>query len=168
MDFGFLRSHPLTFGLQASQLKHLSTLLQEVRAQTGEQLLREGVPTRGLLIVAEGKLRISHKTAGGDAGTLAELEAPTVIGEMELVSGQPSAATVTANTDVLAYLLTHDAFAELVEAGDAAVSKLIRNIARVLVLRIQETNKRLLARAEPKSPGEFDTFKKNLITNWNF
>ncbi len=153
MDIGFLRNHPLTFGLKAEQLQHLGGMLEGVELAPGDQILGEGIPAKGLFIFREGKLQVTQK-AGGQKRRLAELEAPTVVGEVELASGGPSAATVTAVTTASGALLSADAFARLVDAGDPAVAKLLRNVARVLAQRLVATNKRLTTFVAPARQAE--------------
>ena len=145
MDLAFLRNHPLTFGLKAEQLKHFGSLLEPVELAVGDEILGEGIPAKGLFLFRSGHLRVSQKgeKGGPAARALAELEAPTVVGELELLSGSPGAATVVATTAASGALFSADAFARLVDAADPVVTKLLRNIARVLAQRLLATNKRV-------------------------
>ncbi len=164
MDIAFLRNHPLTFGLQSAQLKQLGELLEEVSVAPGERLLGEGLPVRGLFLLKDGRLRIAIKGKDGQPRTVAELDAPTVVGEMELMSGNPSAASVVAETPVSGYLLPVEAYTGLIEKGDPALSKLTRNIARVLVLRLEETNRRVVGLVEPLKLQDLG----GVAANWKF
>ncbi len=140
MDLAFFRQHILTRGLSSAQIQKLTSRLQEHRLEPGEALFVEGAEARGLFLVKEGTVRVSK---GGNE--IVSLTAPTVLGELELISHAVSAAQVEASTQVLAYLLPRDAFDTLIDDGDAVVAKMMRNIARVVIKRLTETNDRLVS-----------------------
>jgi CRP/FNR family transcriptional regulator, cyclic AMP receptor protein len=172
MDLGFLRNHPLTFGLKALQLKHLGSLLAPVDLAAGDEILGEGIPAKGLFLLRSGHLRVTQKNgqkteSGTTARVLAELDAPTVVGEIELIAGSPSAATVTCTTAGSGALLSIEAFAELVDAGDAAVSKLLRNIARVLAQRLLTTNKQVMSLVPTAKQTALATLESDVRHAWN-
>lgn len=140
MDLAFFRQHTLTRGLSSAQIQKLTSRLQELRLEPGETLLVEGAEARGLFLVKEGTVRVSK-----EGKEIVSLTAPTVLGELELISHDVSSARVEASTNVLAYLLPRDAFDSLIDDGDAVVSKMMRNIARVVIKRLRETNDRLVS-----------------------
>jgi CRP-like cAMP-binding protein len=145
MDVSFFRTHPLTKGLTGAEIERLRSLLEENRYQAGEVLFREGAVARGLLLLAEGSVRVFKKDPRGTDRELAQLEAPTVLGELELVSRTPCLASAAAITDVRALLLSAEAFERMVNDGDAVASKITRNIARVVIQRLGESNTRIAA-----------------------
>ncbi len=140
MDLAFFRQHSLTRGLSSSQIQNLASRLTELRVAPGESLLVEGAECRGLFLIKEGSVRVSK--GGNEIVTLA---APTVLGELELISHDVSSAEVQASTDVVAYLLSRDAFDSMIDAGDAIVTKMMRNVARVVIRRLRQTNSRLVS-----------------------
>jgi CRP-like cAMP-binding protein len=168
MEIGFLRNHPLTFGLKAEQLRYLGTILESVELAPGDQILGEGVPAKGLFIFSDGKLVVTQRAErGGGSRALAELEAPTVVGEIELVTASPAGASVAAATVAKGALLTADAFGRLVEAGDPAVTKILRNIARVLAQRLLATNKRVGSLVASGKQAELAAMAGDLGHTWN-
>ena len=166
MEVGFLRNHPLTFGLKAEQLRHLGTILEPVELAPGDQVLGEGVPAKGLFLFSDGKLTVTQRERGG-VRTLAELEAPTVVGEIELVTASPAGASVSAATPARGALLTADAFGKLLEAGDPAVTKILRNIARVLAQRLLATNKRVSTLVAAGKQAELAAIAGDVGHTWN-
>lgn len=140
MDLAFFRQHSLTRGLSSAQIQNLTSRLAELRLEPGDTLLVEGAEARGLFLVKEGTVRVSK----GEV-EIATLDAPTVLGELELISHDVSSARVEATTPVLAYLLPRDAFDGMIDEGDAIVSKIMRNIARVVIRRLAATNTRLVS-----------------------
>ena len=141
MDIGFFRRHSLTRGLSQQELTRLDTLVEPRSFAAGEKIFIEGAATYGLFLLQEGSVSVSR-----EGTVITTLEAPTVLGEVELVASEPAAATVVAATDVRAYILTHDAFERLVDEGDSVVSKLMRNMARVMARRLIDNNERAVFR----------------------
>ncbi|MEM6730975.1 MAG: cyclic nucleotide-binding domain-containing protein [Myxococcota bacterium] len=140
MDLAFFRQHSLTRGLSSAQIQMLTSRLTELRLNAGDALLVEGAESRGLFLVKEGTVRVTK--AGQE---LVTLTAPTVLGELELISHDVSSAQVEATDEVIAYLLPRDAFDSMIDSGDPVVSKMMRNIARVVIKRLTETNTRLVS-----------------------
>lgn len=145
MDVAFFRTHVLTKGLSHAELERLQAQLSESQFQPGEKLLAEGTATNGLFIVVEGQVRVMKKDPGGNDREIAELEGPTVLGELELISDEPGMATAQAVSAVRALVLPTEAFEKLVNDGDSVATKITRNIARVVIHRLSETNSRIVA-----------------------
>jgi CRP-like cAMP-binding protein len=145
MDVAFFRTHVLTKGLSHAELERLQNHLTESEFQPGEKLLAEGTATNGLFIVVEGQVRVMKKDPGGNDREITELEGPTVLGELELISDEAGMATVQAVSAVSALVLSTEAFETLVNEGDSVASKITRNIARVVIHRLSETNTRMVA-----------------------
>jgi CRP/FNR family transcriptional regulator, cyclic AMP receptor protein len=167
MDIAFFRTHSLTKGLNHAELEKLNSALREQRFAQGDKICTEGTLAEGLFLLRAGSVRVVKKTASGGEHLLAHLDAPTVLGELELVSGDSSAATVIAASPVVAYVLSRDQFESLVDHGDAVVSKLMRNIARVVVHRLTETNKRMVEMLSPSELEKFQAVQKDVGTNWS-
>lgn len=137
-----LQSHAITFGLKKDEQQRFSELLREVEYPAGQSLCVEGAQLPGLFIVHEGRVTVSKRDPRGKDQTLATLDSPTVLGELELISHDPCNATVRADSPIRAHLLAMEEFDRLIELGDSAVSKIVRNIARMVVKRLEKTNAR--------------------------
>jgi thioredoxin reductase (NADPH) len=148
MDVTFFRTHMLTKGFSGAELEKLQGLLADATFDAGEPLVVEGTAPAGLLIVAKGQVRVTKKDSGGSERAIVDLDGPTVLGELELISGQPGFATARALTPVRAFLLSTEAFEDLVNANDPVATKIIRNTARVVINRLAETNSRMVALTE--------------------
>lgn len=66
----------------------------------GEVLFRQGEPADSLFVLTRGRLHVYDEGPEGTRRLLASLEAPSYVGEMGLLTGQPRAATVVADGDV--------------------------------------------------------------------
>ena len=144
MEVAFFRSHALTKGLTSAEMERLSALVTRRPIAQGEELCVEGAEAPGLFLIREGKVKVTKK-GGKSERTMARFEAPTVLGELELITGRPCLASVIAESPVDAYLLSPEAFEKLVNNGDAVASKITRNIARVVIERLAETSTKLVS-----------------------
>ena len=130
----------------------LAKHLRPLGVEAGELLVTEGVTTRGpLFIVTDGDLEVSRQDASGASRTLAFLEPPTVVGEMEFLADVVSSASVRATSDVTGALLPRDRFEALFEAGEPAVFHLALAIGRLVSQRLADTNV-LLSKALSHQP----------------
>lgn len=160
----FIQRHALTGGFNADEIDKLIARLQRREFSAGSVLCQQGDTNLGLFLIWRGRVEISQRQTGQEHETvIAKLEAPTVVGEMEIISGLPNVCSVRAQTDVVAFLLSADTVRERIFIGDKAVRKIMRNIARVLVRRLIDTNRRYLAAIGPKGDGELT----DTLTGWD-
>jgi CRP-like cAMP-binding protein len=85
-------------------------------ATTGTTIIREGEEGRGLFVVLSGEVEVSKKDPSGIEVPVATLRAGDAFGEISLLRGVPSTATVTAARQSTVLFLGRDYFARLVEA----------------------------------------------------
>ncbi|MBE9559656.1 MAG: protein kinase [Proteobacteria bacterium] len=79
------------------------------RYESGEHLIKQGEPGEYMLIIKQGKVRVSLQDKDIDLGK------GDVLGEIALLSGTPSKADVIAQTDTEALALYRDDFQALME-----------------------------------------------------
>lgn len=68
---------------------------------------------------------------------LASFSAGSVFGEIALLDEQPRSATVTADEDLVCYVLTEDAFRTPVRAHQGVAITILRNLGRELSQRLR-------------------------------
>lgn len=144
MDATFFKTHMIAKGMSATELARLGSVVVELPVKAGEKLCVEGAESPGLCLIRAGAVKVT-KLSGKSERTVARFDAPTVLGELELISGRPCLASVVAESDVEAYLLTPLAFESLLNAGDTVATKITRNIARVVIERLADTSKKLVS-----------------------
>lgn len=74
----------------------LAARASEVTFAAGETIFNVGDPGRGMLVVADGSVRILLPNEGGGDIVLADLERGAVLGEISLLDGRPRSATAIA------------------------------------------------------------------------
>lgn len=125
----FLRGVPLFAALPGEELAELGIIAEEVEAEAGEEVVREGETGDAMYLVVEGRVRVLR--GGRELSTLGEREP---FGEMALLDPAPRSATVRAETDVRLLRIGREDF-EVILAERPAVA---RGVIEVLVRRLRE------------------------------
>jgi CRP/FNR family cyclic AMP-dependent transcriptional regulator len=94
MDAVLLKSVPLFSSMSDEQLRLLHPCLQHRRYSRGDYILREGEQTNALYLIVSGRVKILIKDKQGREVILAFLGKNDFFGEMGLLDGQPSSASV--------------------------------------------------------------------------
>ena len=140
-----LQELDLFAALPRPALEELSRSIEEVAAEPGEVLIREGDPADALWILRSGRVDV---TSQGDAEVPQELPSMVPLsyfGEIGLLRGVPRTATVRAAEPSTLYRIPADAFLEAVQGGRASSSLLA-----MADTRLARTHPRLSAMAEPR------------------
>ncbi|HXA32717.1 MAG TPA: cyclic nucleotide-binding domain-containing protein [Acidimicrobiales bacterium] len=89
----------------------------------GKVLIREGKLGSEFLIIVSGQAEVTKSTAVG-ISKVAELHDGAFVGEISLLQGVPRTATVTATTDLTAYVSNPSEFRELLRTAPAAAHRI--------------------------------------------
>jgi len=136
---GHLEQVPLFAELAPGMLAVLEAESRVRRYPEGQVLFSEGDPGETLLILEEGRVKVSRFMAGGQEIVLAVQEAPASFGELALVDGAPRSATVIAQTPVVVRLLPRAALMGMIHNEPTVAMALMQG----LVGMIRDTNDRL-------------------------
>jgi CRP/FNR family transcriptional regulator len=109
------------------------------RYPRGQVLCSEGDPGDSLLVLEQGRVKISRYAASGQEVVLAGVEAPAVFGELALIDGAPRSATITAQSQVVIRTLSRAATLSLIEREPSVAMALLR----ALTAMVRSTNERL-------------------------
>ena len=165
---------PLFWGLDDAEVEEVLSISRPVRFSAGEIIIREGDRGDAFFLLDEGEVDVSRRSDSGDE-LIARLVAKTFVGEMEMVSEEPRAATVVARTDVLAGAVSQADFKKLLLGGGTAASKVVLNIAKVLCQRLRLLDEHFV-RLTAALPGEkteevlseLSAFRRDILTKWQF
>ena len=91
-----LRNSTLFSHLSDPQLKNLANLTRCIRFAEGEQIVSEDDAGDTLFQIVRGKVAVIKTLAGGEVRQLAQLDAPSIFGEMSVFNEEPRSATVKA------------------------------------------------------------------------
>ena len=167
-----LRGVPYFGHLDAEERAELEELLEPASFEQGEVIFEEGGPEGRLYVITSGTAEVYKSVLPGRREHLATLEAPTVVGEMGLLTEPRAAASVEAKTPIEAYGIDRDRFLELLDADSPAACKVIYEIGRTLSERLAKTDRsvaEIIARLEDADQAtDIDVFRDHLIREWAF
>ena len=84
------------------------------------------------------------KEDGGTAVVIASVEAPSVLGEMSLITDRPHSATVRARSSCDFRLLTRAQFDRLLQAESLAAYKVVATLADVIAWRLSRMDEKFV------------------------
>jgi small-conductance mechanosensitive channel/CRP-like cAMP-binding protein len=116
--------------LDAEMIDRLARRLRMVVFGPGEVILRQGEPGDSLYVVESGEVAV-RLALNGAQRDVATLSAGQFFGEMSLMTGESRSATIVAKTDVQCYVVSKDAFQEIL----AAKPELAATISEILAHR---------------------------------
>ena len=159
--------------LDAEERAELAGLLEPASFMSGEIIFREGGPEERLYVITEGAVEVSKRVLPGRHQTLATVAAPTVVGEMGLLTEPRAAATVECIAPVEAHGIDRDRLLQMLDADAPAACKLVFELGRTLAERMAQTDKTVadvIARLEDTRTAHQDTdvFRDQLSHYWSF
>jgi CRP-like cAMP-binding protein len=140
---------PLFARLSPAALEELARASRTRTYPAGQVIWSEGDPGDALLVLEEGQLRVTRTTAGGVEVVLAVNDAPSALGELALLDGEPRSASVIAQRPVQVRFIPRGAFLSLLRHEPAAVEGLLHTLADM----VRAGNERHLAAVGLDVPG---------------
>ena len=159
--------------LDEDERAEFEELSEPVRFEAGQRIFEEGAPEERLYVITSGTVEVYKSVLPGRRQRLATIEAPTVVGEMGLLTEPRAAASVEAMTMVEAHGVGRDRLLEMLDADSPAACKLVYEIGRTLAERMAATNETVaevisrLENAVGRSE-DIDVFRDQLIQDWSF
>lgn len=129
-----LRNVEIFSGCTDKQLEAIANVTEAVTPGEGHVLLTEGHVGHDMFVVTSGELTV--QVGGNEVATIG---AGGVAGELGLVDGQRSSATVTAGAGVEGWLVPRRGFAPLLEEDPA----LARPLLDAVIAKLRATDERL-------------------------
>lgn len=168
-----LSSVPIFGHLDAEERAELEALLEPANFDTGQAIFREGGPEEKLYVITSGTVEVHKRVLRKRRQHLATVRAPTVVGEMGLLTEPRAAATVEAVTPVEAHGIDRDKLLEMLDADSPAACKLVYEIGRTLAERMAKTDEtvaEVITRLEVAQAGggDVDVFRDQLSRDWSF
>jgi CRP/FNR family cyclic AMP-dependent transcriptional regulator len=164
---------PIFEHLDEDERAEFEELSVPVRFEAGQRIFEEGAPEERLYVITSGTVEVYKSVLPGRRQRLATIEAPTVVGEMGLLTEPRAAASVEAMTMVEAHGIGRDRLLEMLDADSPAACKLVYEIGRTLAERMAATNEtvaEVISRLENTAgrSEEIDVFRDQLIQDWSF
>jgi len=131
-------------GVTPQQVEQLAQASVGQKVAAGHALMNEGDRPSGLVFLLQGGVEVFKHGPDGQRQSLAKIEAPTLLGEMSLITERPTSATVVALTECELQLLTKAQFQRLIAADSIAAYKLVMTIAGVIAARLAKLDRTVL------------------------
>jgi CRP-like cAMP-binding protein len=141
---------PVFSGLNGRQIEELQGWLKRVEYKAGTQIYADGAVSDGMLVVSRGRLEVRKKGEHGPM-VVAQIDAPTVIGEMGLLTEETRNADIYSITPVVAGLLPIELFEKKIEENNLTALRIAVNLGRIVSQRARHALDKLvlLARQTP-------------------
>jgi MFS superfamily sulfate permease-like transporter len=131
---------PAFEGLTGEECAVVAALLVRRGYRAGDVVIKEGDQDRSLFTIAKGTASVKIDLAGQNRSKrLATFSPGTVFGEVALLDKQPRSATVTADEDLVCYVLSEDGFHALTSAHPRIAIHLLMNLGRELSRRLRRS-----------------------------
>jgi CRP/FNR family cyclic AMP-dependent transcriptional regulator len=104
------------------------------RVGAGLALVQAGEDDRALYLLTEGTVGVRLPR---DESAFKTIDAPSVVGELAFFDGRPRSATLDAVTDIEVVRLDEAAFERLAAAAPDLAHLMLRDLARILALRLR-------------------------------
>jgi CRP/FNR family transcriptional regulator, cyclic AMP receptor protein len=167
-----LKDVPFFRHLSDEEREELEELLEPASFEAGETIFEEGGPEERLYVITSGTVEVHKGVLPGRRQHLATIEAPTVVGEMGLLTEPRAAASVEARTYVEAYSIDRDRFLEMLDDDSPAACKVVHEIGRTLADRMARTDEAIadiIGQLESTDEAtDFEIFQDRLIREWSF
>ena len=126
-EIGLFRS------LTADERAAIAARLVPAPFAAGEIITKQGAEAHWLYLLAEGRADIRVRVADRPEMLVAEVSAPTIFGEMSLMTGEPRRATVRATSPSFCYRLDKAGFADIVKRRPEIASEMSEFLAHRIV-----------------------------------
>src|SRR5437899_12031079 len=126
MKSEFIRGVPLFASLTDEEFKSLEHILLVRRYSKGQVIFQEQDTGNYMYIVLAGKLKVTKSNGSGRESILAIHQAGDFFGEMSLLDGKTSPATVSAREDCKIATISKADFQRLLMCNERVVSQIIQ------------------------------------------
>jgi NTE family protein len=142
-----LSNFPLLAGVGEAALRRLLSEANWFGLPGGMLLKRDGENNQALFLVVTGSLGVFVDDEKGKRRLVAHVPAGETVGEMSLISGEPHSAQLVALRDTELLRINRDGFDGLI----ARHPRVMLNLMRVIVRRLQETTQHRSDGSRPKT-----------------
>jgi hypothetical protein len=128
-------------GLTAAERELVGRTLERRAYRRGDVVIKEGDTDRSLFIISKGTTSVKVKLAGQDREKrVASFSPGAVFGEVALLDREPRSATVTADEELVCYVLDEARFHALTREHPSIAVTLLTNLSRELSRRLRKAN----------------------------
>ena len=135
---------PMFDGFSYQEVQAIAGYLRAYEAKKDATIFKEGEKGRFMCIILEGRVDIFKNMPDHKRTKVATVRAGKSMGEMSLLDELPYSATAEVREDTKLLLMTKMNFERLAEEQPVLCNRLLRQIARLMSLRLRQTTGILL------------------------
>ena len=135
----FWRSFPIFEEFSKELVAEVAGLAQWRKWPAGTVIFQRGDEGNYMILVTEGRIKLSLITSQGKELTLRHLEPGTLLGEMAVLDGEPRSADATATIATEGYVIGKAEFMKFITRNPEAAEAVMRYLCR----RLRETTDQL-------------------------
>ena len=143
-----LKACPLFKGFTAAGLEILAQIAKERKFASGVPLFAENAVGDSLLVLTQGRVKLTVKNRSGEQAPLGELGPGDHLGELSLIKQGQRMCTATALTPVVAIEIRHADFQKLLGQKPQACVKLLMGIISAFGQKVMDNRENLRALVE--------------------
>ncbi len=144
---------PLFSGLRPDQLHQVFESMQERKAVKGDIVVRQGQLGQALYIIGSGVLDVTARDEAGVESSLAMFGPGDCFGEIALITGEPTTATVTVMADGKLLVIPREEFEQLL----GRVPAIGASLARILAARLARASRWINEQAKQGIVGRLES-----------
>jgi len=143
-----LKACPLFKGFTPAGLEILAQIANERKFASGVPLFAENAVGDSLLVLAQGRVKLTMRNKAGEQAPLGELGPGEHLGELSLIRQGQRMCTATALTPVVAIEIRHADFQRLLGQKPQACVKLLMGIVSTFGQKVMDNRDNLRALVE--------------------
>lgn len=136
IDLQWLEDTVVRRKLSTAEKEHLREIVEVVYTPSGMSIVHQGTTGGALYLLRSGTFKIMRKVRGHEIQIGTGSEEGRAIGEMSLLSDEPTSASVIADSQCTTYRIPRDAFCRMmtehVELAMAFLAHIVRGLASVI------------------------------------
>lgn len=134
-----LSNIPLFKNLPPQDLKDIASKFENIKVEKGQHVIIEGKPGEAFYIIRSGEFMVTRGIGGGKRIKLAELKDGDFMGEISLLTGEKTTATVTAVKKSEVMKIDKEKFKELL----LEYPTIMETVSKYMEERIKDTKKKV-------------------------
>src|ERR1039457_696901 len=135
----FLKYSPIFLDLGEDQLNKIAQMGSHLQYKKYSVILLEHEKCKGLFIISKGKVKVSCSSNEIKEAILAVLSESDIFGEMSVLDGFPSSATVTAIEDSEIFLIKRNKFLQLLNSNHDVAYSMLQELTK----RLRDANMKI-------------------------
>ncbi len=139
-----IESTPMFSSLTRPEVQTMAQYMRAYTAKSGATIFKEGDKGVFMCVVLEGRVNIFKETLAHEQKKVAIVRPGKSMGEMSVLDELPYSSTATVTEDTKLLMLTKLNFERLFEEQPALYNITLRQIARLMSLRLRQTTGMLL------------------------